>query len=105
MIFLGNLVPLALQSHEENPMTNPSFGCVIQPAARDAVGAGILMNENYRFIERVRGDFTTTWVEDHFLWDDQPVVECWTTLSILAARYADLTFGALILSPSMLNLS
>lgn len=86
-------------------MTNPTFGWVIQPAARDAVGAGILMDDNHRFIERVRDDFTTIWVEDHFQWDDRPVVVCWAALSMLATKYTDLTFGALVLGTSTLNLS
>jgi alkanesulfonate monooxygenase SsuD/methylene tetrahydromethanopterin reductase-like flavin-dependent oxidoreductase (luciferase family) len=79
-------------------MINRTFGWVIQPAARDAVGAGTLMDDNYRFIERVRDDFTTIWVEDHFQWDNRPIVECWTALSMLAAKYTDLTFGALVLA-------
>jgi alkanesulfonate monooxygenase SsuD/methylene tetrahydromethanopterin reductase-like flavin-dependent oxidoreductase (luciferase family) len=86
-------------------MTNPTFGWVIQPASRDSAGTGTLMEDNYRFIERVQGDFTTIWVEDHFQWDDRPVVECWTALSMLAAKYTELTFGPLVLGPSMLNLS
>jgi alkanesulfonate monooxygenase SsuD/methylene tetrahydromethanopterin reductase-like flavin-dependent oxidoreductase (luciferase family) len=63
------------------------------------------MDDNHRFIERVRGDFTTIWVEDHIQWDDRPVLECWATLSIIASKYPDLTLGAFVLSPSMLKLS
>ncbi len=84
-------------------MTNPTFGWVIQPSARDTAGAETLMNDNYRFIERVRGDFTTIWVEDHFQWDDRPVLECWTALSMLTAKYTDLTFGTLVLGQSYRN--
>lgn len=84
-------------------MANPTFGWVIQPSAREATGAATLMDDNHRFIERIRGAFTTIWVEDHFQWDDRPVVECWTALSMLAAQYPDLTFGALVLGQSYRN--
>ncbi|HEY46170.1 MAG: hypothetical protein AMJ88_15165 [Anaerolineae bacterium SM23_ 63] len=84
-------------------MTNPQFGWVIQPSARDAAGAKTLMDDNFRFIERIRGDFSSIWVEDHFQWDDRPVMECWTALSMLAAKYTDLTIGALVLGQSYRN--
>lgn len=84
-------------------MSKPTFGWVIQPAAREAAGAAQLMDQNEAFIERVRGAFTHLWVEDHFQWDDRPTVECWTTLTYLAARHPDFTLGPLVLGQSYRN--
>jgi alkanesulfonate monooxygenase SsuD/methylene tetrahydromethanopterin reductase-like flavin-dependent oxidoreductase (luciferase family) len=78
---------------------------MIHPDAQEAVGSRSLLDDNDRFVERVRGDCTTIWVEDHFQWDNRPVVECWIALSMLAAKHTGLTFGALVLVPSMMNLS
>ncbi len=80
-----------------------TFGWVITPAARDASGIGTLHENNRRFIERIRGAFDTVWVEDHFQWSDRPVVECWTTLTYLAAQYPDFKFGSLVLGQSYRN--
>ena len=84
-------------------MAVPTFGWVITPAARDASGAATLHENNRRFIERLRGAFDTIWVEDHFQWNDRPVVECWTALTYLAAQYPEFTFGALVLGQSYRN--
>jgi alkanesulfonate monooxygenase SsuD/methylene tetrahydromethanopterin reductase-like flavin-dependent oxidoreductase (luciferase family) len=84
-------------------MTKPTHGWVIQPSPRGTTSATTLMDDNHRFIDRVRDVFTTIWVEDHFQWDDRPVLECWTALSNLAAQYPEFTFGALVLGQSYRN--
>jgi alkanesulfonate monooxygenase SsuD/methylene tetrahydromethanopterin reductase-like flavin-dependent oxidoreductase (luciferase family) len=84
-------------------MPTPTFGWVITPSARDASGAGALLENNYRFIERIRGVFDTLWVEDHFQWNNRPVVECWTALTYLAAQYPDFRFGSLVMGQSYRN--
>ncbi len=94
----GEIGTLTIQSQQEHPMTNPTYGWVIQPAVRGAVGTETLMNDKHRIIERVRGYFTTIWVEDNFHWDDRPLVEGWSALSMLATKYTDLTFGVPVLT-------
>ncbi|HKZ55451.1 MAG TPA: LLM class flavin-dependent oxidoreductase [Anaerolineales bacterium] len=84
-------------------MTKPSFGWVITPAARDAAAAHTLMEDNRRFIDRVRGTFEMLWVEDHFQWATRPTLECWTTLTFLAARYPEFVLGPLVLGQSYRN--
>jgi len=84
-------------------MPPPTFGWVITPAARDTSGAATLHDNNRRFIERLRGAFDTLWVEDHFQWNDRPVVECWTALTYLAAQHPDFKFGPLVLGQSYRN--
>lgn len=61
------------------------------------------MENNHRFIERIRGAFDTIWVEDHFQWSERPVVEGWTAMAYLAAQHPDFRFGALVLGQSYRN--
>jgi alkanesulfonate monooxygenase SsuD/methylene tetrahydromethanopterin reductase-like flavin-dependent oxidoreductase (luciferase family) len=84
-------------------MPAPTFGWVITPAARDQTGAATLHDDNRRFIERIRGAFDTLWVEDHFQWNDRPVLECWTALTYLAAQHPDFKLGALVMGQSYRN--
>lgn len=84
-------------------MSEVTFGWVISPSAKDAEGAKRLHQENEKFIKHLQGSFDTIWVEDHFQWDQRPVVECWTNLVYLAAKYPELTFGPLVLGQSYRN--
>jgi len=84
-------------------MRTPTFGWVITLSARDAAGGAALLDNNRRFIERVRGAFDTIWVEDHFQWDDRPLLECWTTLTYLAGQFPDFKFGPIVLGQSYRN--
>ncbi len=55
------------------------------------------------------GGFASAWVADHFVpfpaWQDVETdnVECWTTLTYLAARFQRLTWGSIVLSQSFRN--
>jgi alkanesulfonate monooxygenase SsuD/methylene tetrahydromethanopterin reductase-like flavin-dependent oxidoreductase (luciferase family) len=55
------------------------------------------------------GGFDSAWVADHFIpwatWkpEDEPTVECWTTLSHLSALYPDLTWGPIVFCQSYRN--
>jgi alkanesulfonate monooxygenase SsuD/methylene tetrahydromethanopterin reductase-like flavin-dependent oxidoreductase (luciferase family) len=84
-------------------MSKPTFGWVISPAAKDSDGASALHQENEKFIRRLQGSFDTIWVEDHFQWNDRPVVECWTNLVYLSSKYPDFNFGPLVLGQSYRN--
>lgn len=84
-------------------MSIPTFGWVISPSAKDLDGAKTLHEENERFIRRLEGSFDTIWVEDHFQWDERPVVECWTDLVYLSAKFPNFNFGPLVLGQSYRN--
>ena len=84
-------------------MTKPTFGWVLTPNARDEEGAQTLQNNNEKFIAELKGVFDTIWVEDHFQWDDSPVVECWTALVYYAAKHPDFRFGPIVFGQSYRN--
>jgi alkanesulfonate monooxygenase SsuD/methylene tetrahydromethanopterin reductase-like flavin-dependent oxidoreductase (luciferase family) len=84
-------------------MTKTTFGWVISPSAKESDGALTLHQENEKFIQRLDGSFDTIWVEDHFQWNDRPVVECWTNLVYLSAKYPSFKFGPLVMGQSYRN--
>ena len=53
----------------------------------------------------MRGDgaFSSAWVSDHLMKDDQPILEGWTTLAYLAAEFPGYTYGNLVLGQSYRN--
>ena len=77
-------------------MTKTTFGWVLKANARDAEGAEALQENNEKFIAGLGDTFDTIWVEDHFQWDDSPVVECWTALVYYAAKHPEFRFGPLV---------
>src|SRR5437868_11966641 len=92
-------------------MTNRdvTFGWVIYPVPRGlsdeematSQSAGrALMRDNERYIEALYPHFDTVWVEDHFQWDNRPVLEAMTTLVYLAGRHEKLKFGNIVLGQS-----
>jgi len=86
-----------------NDMTRPGFGWIVQTIARD--GAHIeTINEDIDAYVRALGDgFDTLWFDDHLMKTGAPLLECWTTLAFLAARYPYLRVGTLVLSHSFRN--
>ena len=62
-----------------------------------------LMAANERWIEAIRPHFDTIWAEDHFQWDERPVVEAVTTLTYLAGRHPGMRFGNIVLGQSYRN--
>src|SRR5574341_188938 len=84
-------------------MAAVEFAWVFQPAARADEDGSRLLDDNYRFIELLKPHISAVWVEDHFQWDARPMIECWTTLSYLAARCPDLTLAPLVLGQSYRN--
>jgi alkanesulfonate monooxygenase SsuD/methylene tetrahydromethanopterin reductase-like flavin-dependent oxidoreductase (luciferase family) len=61
------------------------------------------MAANERFIEAAQPYFDTLWVEDHFQWDDRPVLEAITSLTYLLGRHEGLRFGHIVLGQSYRN--
>jgi alkanesulfonate monooxygenase SsuD/methylene tetrahydromethanopterin reductase-like flavin-dependent oxidoreductase (luciferase family) len=46
---------------------------------------------------------TTFWVEDHFQFGDQPLLECWTALAMYAGEFPRLRLGTIVMSQSYRN--
>jgi alkanesulfonate monooxygenase SsuD/methylene tetrahydromethanopterin reductase-like flavin-dependent oxidoreductase (luciferase family) len=84
-------------------MAKTTFGWVLTPNARDTEGTRDLQKNNEHFITVLEDDFDTIWVEDHFQWDNLPVVECWTALVYYAARHPEYRFGPLVFGQSYRN--
>src|SRR5262245_24213680 len=67
------------------------------------------LRQIYDTLDLIRGQFDSAWVADHVIpwssWQpvDTPTVECWTTLTFLAARYPELTWGPIVLCQSYRN--
>ncbi len=70
--------------------TNITFGWVIYPVPRGQTAeesstpqsAGrALFQSNESYILAMQPHFNTVWVEDHFQWDNRPVLEAMTTLT------------------------
>lgn len=84
-------------------MPRAQFAWVYQPSPRKGSSGASLLADNERFIERLRPHIHAVWVEDHFQWGAEPVVECWTTLAYLAGKYPGLTLAPLVLGQSYRN--
>jgi alkanesulfonate monooxygenase SsuD/methylene tetrahydromethanopterin reductase-like flavin-dependent oxidoreductase (luciferase family) len=56
-----------------------------------------------RCIDVMGPEFTTLWVSDHFQWDDFPVLEAWTRMCVLAARFDRFKVGSLVLGQGYRN--
>jgi hypothetical protein len=89
-----------------------TFGWVIYPVPRGfsdeematpQSAARALMRANESYIEAMQPHFDTVWVEDHFQWDNRPVLEAVTTLTYLAGRHETVKFGHIVLGQSYRN--
>jgi len=88
-----------------------TFGLTIQassPKGAASAKAGAesfqqLMAGNEQFIQAMQPPFDTVWVEDHLQWGGRPMIECWTTLTYLAAKYPHLKFGSIVIGQSYRN--
>lgn len=77
----------------------------IQLAAPSAPGEPMADRlEYYReLLRRGEGAYTSAWISDHLMKDDQAMLEAWTTLTYVAAEFPSYTFGNLVLSQSYRN--
>src|SRR4051794_30964953 len=48
-------------------------------------------------------EFTTLWTSDHFQFGDAARLECWTRMSMLAARFERFKVGSLVLGQAYRN--
>jgi alkanesulfonate monooxygenase SsuD/methylene tetrahydromethanopterin reductase-like flavin-dependent oxidoreductase (luciferase family) len=70
------------------------------PGAEEAVDRHAYYRD---LLSRGEGAFTSAFVSDHLMKDDDPTVEAWTTLTWFAAEFPSYTFGNLVLSQSYRN--
>jgi alkanesulfonate monooxygenase SsuD/methylene tetrahydromethanopterin reductase-like flavin-dependent oxidoreductase (luciferase family) len=84
-------------------MNQPTFGWIVQTIARENARLETLYTDNARYIDQLRGVFTTLWFDDHFQKTRSPILESWTSLSYFAAKFPEFMFGTLVLSHSYRN--
>jgi alkanesulfonate monooxygenase SsuD/methylene tetrahydromethanopterin reductase-like flavin-dependent oxidoreductase (luciferase family) len=54
-------------------------------------------------LTRGEGAFSSAWVADHLMKDDQPMLEGWTAIAFLAGEFSAYRFGNLVLGQSYRN--
>ncbi|GHO93813.1 LLM class F420-dependent oxidoreductase [Reticulibacter mediterranei] len=85
-------------------MANIEFGLIIRPSTFTLpINPYDLHEYNCRCIQAVSQVFTTIWVEDHLQWGNDVTLECFTTMSYLAAMFPHFRIGSIVLSQSYRN--
>ncbi len=85
------------------------FGWKVPEFSADGSDFATLTAQTTATLDLVQGRFASAWVTDHMVpwakWQEKsvPTVECWTTLTFLASRYPELTWGAIVLCQSYRN--
>jgi alkanesulfonate monooxygenase SsuD/methylene tetrahydromethanopterin reductase-like flavin-dependent oxidoreductase (luciferase family) len=81
-----------------------TFGVLGFPADAGSHASGATFLAGYDSVVNVLGPhFTTLWVSDHLQDGDAPLLECWTRLTYIAARYTDLGVGTLVVGQRYRN--
>ncbi len=90
-------------------MGSVEFGWKVPEFPADGSDNATLIRQTFETLDLVAGRFDAAWVTDHVLpwarWQavEMPVTECWTTMTFLAARYPNLTWGTIVLCQSYRN--
>ncbi len=85
------------------------FGWRVPDFPTDGSDSATFLTQITAVLDLIHGRFDAAWVADHVIpwasWQamETPTVECWTTISFLAARYPDLTWGPIVLCQSNRN--
>ncbi|HLH63443.1 MAG TPA: LLM class flavin-dependent oxidoreductase [Ktedonobacteraceae bacterium] len=83
-------------------MPTIDFGLMLRPShAGNTLGE--VMAYNRQCIEAMKTGFTTIWLEDHLQSGQADQLECFSTISFLAAQYPQFHFGTLVLDQSYRN--
>ncbi len=86
-----------------------AFGWRVPDFPTDGSDSPAFLRQITDTLDRIHGRFDSAWVADHVVpwakWQavDTPTVECWTTLTFLAARYPELAWGPIVLCQSYRN--
>ncbi len=90
-------------------MARIEFGWRVPDFPTDGSDNPTFLRQTTETLDRIRGRLDSAWVADHVVpwarWQavDTPAVECWTTLTFLASRYPELTWGTIVLCQSYRN--
>lgn len=90
-------------------MNEIKFGIRVPDFPLDGSRGKTFTDQITRFLDRLQGSFDSAWVADHFVpWAEfqdslTATPECWTTLTYLAARLPELSFGTLVACQSYRN--
>jgi alkanesulfonate monooxygenase SsuD/methylene tetrahydromethanopterin reductase-like flavin-dependent oxidoreductase (luciferase family) len=84
-------------------MTRIQFGFTMPYGARDTARRPTFVEDLNRALDLVAGHFDSAWSIDHLLPDDADMLEGFTTLTFMAARHPELTFGHTVLCQSFRN--
>jgi alkanesulfonate monooxygenase SsuD/methylene tetrahydromethanopterin reductase-like flavin-dependent oxidoreductase (luciferase family) len=81
-----------------------TFGMLALPPDAVSYASGAAFMSGYDAAVEVLGpQFTTLWVSDHLQDGDAPLLECWTRLTYLAAKYPELRVGTLVVGQRYRN--
>ena len=81
-----------------------TFGlCSVPDDAYDISSGAAFLNAYDRAVDVLGPEFTTIWASDHFQFGDEPVLECWTRLCVLAERFDTFKVGSLVLGQGYRN--
>jgi alkanesulfonate monooxygenase SsuD/methylene tetrahydromethanopterin reductase-like flavin-dependent oxidoreductase (luciferase family) len=84
-------------------MSKIKFGWVMPSFPVDGSDSSEFLSQIYRNLAEIEHDFDSIWIQDHFLpwiegpYQSAPLPEAWTTLTFLAARFEDFSFGTNVL--------
>jgi alkanesulfonate monooxygenase SsuD/methylene tetrahydromethanopterin reductase-like flavin-dependent oxidoreductase (luciferase family) len=84
-------------------MTRIQFGFIMSYGARDKARRPTFVEDLNRALDLAAGHFDSAWSIDHLLPDDADMLEGFTTLTYMAARHPELTFGHTVLCQSFRN--
>jgi alkanesulfonate monooxygenase SsuD/methylene tetrahydromethanopterin reductase-like flavin-dependent oxidoreductase (luciferase family) len=84
-------------------MSKVQFGIVIPADALDKVNRSLYMGEDNRLLNYVKSNYHGAWLIDHLQFEDEDVLEGWTTLTYLSALYPQLQWGNTVLCQSFRN--
>jgi alkanesulfonate monooxygenase SsuD/methylene tetrahydromethanopterin reductase-like flavin-dependent oxidoreductase (luciferase family) len=84
-------------------MPNVQFGVVVPTESLALARLPEYTADVDRLLSTVKGHFDSAWMVDHLQFDDRVMLEGWTTLTYLAARHPELTWGHTVLCQSFRN--
>src|SRR5688572_22887439 len=84
-------------------MTRIQFGFTMPYGARDSARRPTFAENLDRALDLAAGHFDSAWSIDHILPDDADLLEGFTTLTYMAARHPEFTFGHTVLCQSFRN--
>lgn len=85
------------------------FGWRVPDFPVDGSNTGTFLRQIAQMLDLTEGRFASAWVADHVVpwapWQapETPTIECWTTLTFLAARYPERLWGSVVLCQSYRN--